>query len=377
MQITQEIWRLSDGWQTASHGQLDGEADLVLAFADRRLLQATASSELLAQRYPGAEHVICSSAGEISSTQLLEETLVATAIRFEKSRVSTAIVEFSPGDNSREVGSRLAGAIEPEGLRNVLVFSDGLQVNGSLLSQGLNATLPDGVLVTGGLSGDSDLFERTLVGLNAEPRPNAVVAVGFYGEHLQLGHGSMGGWDPFGPDRLVTRARGNRLYELDGRNALELYCSYLGEYSEQLPASGLLFPLLVHEGARREGVVRTLLGIDEKEQCLVFAGDMNEGSYARLMKANLERLIEGARQSAAQTLQRNIQPQLALLVSCVGRKMVLGQRTEEELEAVSEGLGDQALLCGFYSYGELVPPLPGSGTELHNQTMTITTLSES
>jgi hypothetical protein len=257
------------------------------------------------------------------------------------------------------------------------VISDGKCVNGSELVSGLTEHLPLGVTLTGGLAGDGDRFQETLVIWDGPPEPNKVALVGLYGNRLKVGFGSLGGWDAFGPERLITRSAGNILYELDGQPALELYKKYLGEYAKDLPASGLLFPLSLRTAAG-ESLVRTILGVSETEYSLTFAGDMPQGGRARLMKANFDRLIDGA-VGAAQTSYGALgkaSPELALLISCVGRKLVLKQRVEEEVEGVRDVLGQETILAGFYSYGEISPFTPSAKCELHNQTMTITTLSE-
>jgi hypothetical protein len=259
----------------------------------------------------------------------------------------------------------------------VFVLSDGLRVNGSELVKGLTEHLPSEVAVTGGLSGDGSRFSRTVVGLDGPPEGERIAVIGFYGDGLRIGFGSLGGWDSFGPERLVTRSRGAVLYELDGQPALELYKRYLGDYAADLPSSGLLFPLTVRQG-EDAGVVRTILAIDEAEQSLTFAGDVPEGARARLMRANFDRLVEGASGAAKICHDAlNTKPaDVAFLISCVGRKLVLQQRIEEEVEHVREVLGDGPVLAGFYSYGEISPFTPAARCELHNQTMTITTLLE-
>jgi hypothetical protein len=260
----------------------------------------------------------------------------------------------------------------------VLVISDGQNVNGSELVAGLTRHLPQGVTLTGGLAGDGDRFQETLVLWDGPPEPDRIAVIGLYGDHIKVGFGSMGGWDPFGPERLITRSDGNILYELDGQPALDLYKKYLGEHARNLPASGLLFPLSLRTAAG-ENVVRTILGVNEAEHSLTFAGDMPQELHARFMMANFDRLIDGAI-GAAQTSYEaigNTAPELALLISCVGRKLVLKQRIEEEVEGVRDTLGNDTILAGFYSYGEISPFTPSATCELHNQTMTITTLSES
>lgn len=351
-------------------------ADLVLFFGSTAAIGDDETFREIKALYPKAIAVGCSTAGIICGTRVFDDGVSVTAIRFERTRVRLARTELSPGD-SRAAGARLAAALDPAGLRYVLLLSDGLKVNGSELADGLRDSLPDSVVVTGGLAGDGDRFQRTVLCADAPPAEGIVAALGFYGESLRIGFGSLGGWDPFGPERLITRANGRVLHELDGQSALALYKQYLGPHADGLPATGLLFPLSLRtEGG--DGVVRTVLGIDEATQSMTFAGEMPMGAYARLMKANFDRLIEGAvgAAQACTQLTGTSRPEFALLISCVGRKLILKQRTEEEVESVRNVLGPQAAMAGFYSYGEICPGGPLRGCELHNQTMTITTFSE-
>jgi hypothetical protein len=232
--------------------------------------------------------------------------------------------------------------------------------------------------VTGGLAGDGARFQQTLVLWDDEPQQGVIAALGLYGDRLKIGYGSLGGWDSFGSERLITRSKGNILYELDGKSALQLYKNYLGDHAQGLPATALLFPLSLRVQENSEPVVRTILSINEDEQSMTFAGDLPEGGYARFMKANFDRLIDGATDAAKTSYEAigSTSPDLAILISCVGRKLVLKQRVEEEVESVRDVLGERTALTGFYSYGEISPFTPGARCELHNQTMTITTFSE-
>jgi len=307
----------------------------------------------------------------------MDDSLVITAVAFEHTVLREARLSLDEVPSGLEAGRRLVGSLAATDLEHVLVFSDGLEVNGSELARGMVEELPAGVQVTGGLAGDGERFQQTLVVAGSHARSGEVIALGLYGDRLRVGCGSLGGWDPFGPERLITRSAGNVLYELDGRSALELYSQYLGEYAANLPASALLFPLSLRSEPGDVPVVRTVLSIDEEQGTMTFAGDLPEGWYARLMKANLERLIDGATDAARASYEAigSTSPDLALLISCVGRKMVLQQRIEEEVESVREVLGPEAVMAGFYSYGEIAPFSPSAKCELHNQTMTITTLA--
>ncbi|MBM3299977.1 MAG: FIST C-terminal domain-containing protein [Deltaproteobacteria bacterium] len=378
MKIEQRNWTEADHWMLQAGRALEGPAHLVLMFGATAVLRDRKRIDDVRVRYPGAHILGCSTAGEICGTQVCDHSLVTTAVKFEDTQIKGAQVSLAEAGDSFNAGQFLGKALDSEGLVHVLVLSDGLGVNGSHLVRGLTKHLPDKVTVTGGLAGDGERFKETLVMWDDAIKEDMVAAAGFYGSRIRVGYGSLGGWDPFGPERLVTRSEGNVLYELDGRSALDLYKLYLGEHASGLPATGLLFPLSLRTKTGGTGVVRTILSVDEKEQSMTFAGDVPEGAYVRLMKANFDRLIDGAVGAAETSYQAlgSASPDLAVLISCIGRKLVLKQRVEEEVEGVREILGEHAVLTGFYSYGEIAPFMTGAKCELHNQTMTITTFSE-
>jgi hypothetical protein len=378
MKIEQKRWSKDKGWIDGPPGDLSVMPQVVFVFGGRWALEEREALDDMKRAYSDANIFGCSTSGEICGTQVSDDSLIATAVCFERSQVKGTQVKIGPDIDSYAAGKRLAQALDKDRLTHAFVLSDGLVVNGSELVKGLIDHLPPAVTVTGGLSGDGDRFQQTSVIWEGVPEKNSVVILGFYGDRLEVGYGSMGGWDSFGPDRLITRSEGNILYELDGHSALELYKRYLGEHANGLPATGLHFPLSLRNQDGESGVVRTILAVNEERQTMTFAGDMPEGSYARLMKANFDRLIDGAA-GAAGICKKAINssaPELAILISCVGRKMVLGQRVEEEVESVRDVFGSPTILTGFYSYGEISPFAQDAKCELHNQTMTITTLTE-
>jgi len=378
MQIEQSTWTSAQGWTSASPRTLGAAAHLVLVFGAPALLREPQTIQQIRQTYPQAHLLGCSTAGEICGTRVLDDSLVITAVHFEVTQLQGSSIRLREVQDSFHAGQRLASALDHTGLVHVLVLADGTHINGSELVRGLASQLPPTVAITGGLAGDGARFEQTLVCFNGLPEPEQVAILGFYGTGLNIGYGSVGGWDPFGPERHITRSRGNVLFELDGDSALALYKTYLGPQAAELPASGLLFPLSLRVNDGDLGVVRTILGISEADQSITFAGDMPEGASVRLMKANFDRLIDGASR-AAQASSATIgaaAPELAILISCVGRKLVLKQRIEEEVESVRDIFSEGTVLTGFYSYGEIAPFTQFGSCELHNQTMTITTFSE-
>lgn len=351
---------------------------LILCFGSKQILQQSNIYERIKEQFADSEIIMCSTAGEIYQDQVLDNSLVAAALHFSKTKILTASVNIEDYSNSYEAAMALVGKMPVKDLTYLMVFSDGQLVNGSELVKGLKIGTGPNVLVTGGLAGDDANFESTLVGLNEQPVKGNIVAAGFYGDALKITHGSQGGWDIFGLEKEITRSENNVLYEIENQNALELYKKYLGPQAANLPASALLFPLYVTIPGAAKPVVRTILSIDEQESSMTFAGDVPAGSKIKFMKANFERLTEAASVAAAQSLiyQKNT-PAFALLVSCVGRKLVLGKSTAEEVLAVDKTFNHQTALAGFYSYGEISPFNDGNDCQLHNQTMTITAFFES
>lgn len=359
MKMVQRTWNRGTGWS----GPLvpDGEGPVVvLAFGGR--IEAAVLAEVTAA-LPDAVCIGCSTSGEIAHEVISDDEVSLVLLTFRETRARVAVAPVS-----MEVGEVLGRDLAAPDLAHVFVLSDGLSINGSELVEGFRRELSPQVVVTGGLAGDGDRFGSTWVWAGGELLTGHVVALGLYGEALVVGHGTGRGWDSFGVERTVTRSEGNVLYELDGRPALELYKSYLGSLSDQLPAMGLLFPLALLD-RHGEDLVRTILAVDEADQSLTFAGDVPEGARVRLMRTSLDRLVDGAADAAAASVPA--EPVLALVVSCVGRRLVLGDRAEEEIEVVAETLAPGSGLLGFYSYGELSPTADGT-TDLHNQTMTLT-----
>jgi len=326
-------------------------------------------------------HVLmCSTSGQIADTLVYDEELVLTGISFEHTDINIAKTNITDTKDSYDIGKKLATELQSEGLVHVLIFSDGHIANGSELIKGFNEILINSVKVTGGMAGDAARFERTLVGHNGTPELGNIVAIGFYSEKLEVAYAYSGGFDPFGPYRKVTKSKNNVLYELDGKNALDLYKTYLGDLAAELPGSALFFPLSITLPGSDIPLVRTILSVDEATNSMTFAGDIPEGCTARLMRSNIEHVVDAAENAAQKCLDTHAaqsSPQFAMLISCVGRKLILGERIEEETEAVKDVLGD-TIMTGFYSYGEICPSSKDENqyADLHNQTMTITTFSE-
>ncbi|HPI10230.1 MAG TPA: FIST C-terminal domain-containing protein [Catalimonadaceae bacterium] len=374
MVVHQLNFQDNSGWDYSS---IQGESldyQLIIVFGSRELLSSAGWFQSLRKKFLKSDIVSVSTSGNILGSEVSDDSLVASLLYFGKTRVKTTMTNISSLESSREAGIILGSMLQDSKLQHVMVFSEGIKVNGSELVSGLNEVIQ--VPVTGGLAGDAARFEKTLVGLNSLPESGNIVGIGFYGESLKVGFGHFGGWDSFGPERRVTKSDHNILYELDNKSALELYKTYLGDKAKELPGSALLFPLGMRVKPNDPILTRTILTINP-DGGMVFAGDLPEGAMVQLMKANFEKLIDASATAAEQTLSVvGADSEFALLISCVGRKLVLGQRIEEEVDAVRDVLGEFPKMSGFYSYGEISTVLETPSCELHNQTMTITVMKE-
>lgn len=357
------------------------KSPLVLVFGSRFILENASIYDKVKALFSDGHLVFGSSAGNITSNSVDDESVVITAIEFEKSSFIVKKTNVFLDDNktidSVKIGKDLISTFPKNKLKHVFIVSEGSFINGSQLTIGLNDTSKKDYKITGALCGDSARFKKTLSSYNEAPKEGEIIAIGFYGDQLEVTSASQGGWIPFGLSRTVTQSENNILYQIDDKPALNLYKNYLGEKSKELPAAALLFPLSVTLKNSKKSIVRTILSIDEKNNSLVLAGDIPEGSKVQLMMTSKDQLLNASELAAQRAInKRKNNPELAILISCIGRKLVLDQRVEEEVEEVQLVVGNTTFISGFYSYGEIAPFEGETDCQLHNQTIAVTLISE-
>ncbi|MCB1587063.1 MAG: FIST C-terminal domain-containing protein [Xanthomonadales bacterium] len=376
--ITDYNYLQNESWAYEFNTKLDSESTLVLVFSNLNLSEVQPYINQILDIFPQSVMTGCSTAGQFLQGELLNSTVLVIIIQFEKTAIRQFCTEVTSAGMSFEAGMELADELkQSDQLQSVLILSKGLEINGSQLIEGLNTQLDKNIIISGGMAGDNESFQQTwTIDNSSRPNPNNITALGFYGENLSVSTSYKGGWDMIGVDRIVTKAQNNILYEIDNIPALDLYKQYLGKFAKGLPSSGLFFPLAVVDSDNPFVYkIRTLLAIDEKDNSMTFAGDIPNGSIVRLMHADSDRLIDGAIAASDQIEYNNLASAFLLSVSCVGRKMVLGQRAEEETESIQNRIPKNCLQAGFYSYGEFSQQ-PDKVCELHNQTMTLSYLWE-
>ncbi len=371
----QYIWK-KDQWKSDDIIS-NNAADICFIFGSRMAIESYGKTAVasLTTLYPNAEIVTVSTAGNIMGTEVLYDTLTASCLSFEKTKivVKSLVNNFT---DTKALGRSIASSFDKKNLTSVLLYcTTGLNV-GELLD-GVNDEFDNKIKVSGGVAGDDTRFEKTLVGVGSDIREDNIVMVGLYSDNLKVTYGTEGGWETFGPPRKVTKASGNVLEEIDQIPVLDFYKEYLGPKAKDLPGSGLLFPFAIVDEETGGNIVRGIQDIDEKNKTITLFSDVKEGQTIHLMRANNNALIEGSGISAQKSMiNQNKSPQVAILVSCVARKLALGQLLEDEVEEVRDILGEQTKICGFYSYSEISPLENAQACSLHNQTMTVTVFSE-
>lgn len=354
----------------------EDEVSFVLIFASRGQMESATWLPLVQQKYPGINIISCSTSGEVYLSELKEEAVTGMAVAFAKTQTEVYTASLKGKDQSKALGRELASNFSKPGLKHVLVFGDGWLVNGSDMIRGMYEVLTQGVSVSGGLAGDGANFSKTLVGLNSQIDQRMAVAIGLYGDHIDIGFGSHGGWSELGDSFIVTESAGREVLKLGNERAFDLYEQFLGDDADGLPGTALLYPVAVWLPGAEDYVVRTVFNIDEVRGSITLGEAVPKGTRLQFMRARFDDLLQGVKK-AAEEAKRNLSqtPELALMVSCIGRKLLFNQQIEEEISATHNVLGKDACIGGFYSYGEICP-VNKDLAALHHQMLTLTVFAE-
>lgn len=363
------------GWSSPLPAELDSVRTLVAAFAPTAYADRDDFWASLGAAFPHSHVLACSSGGAIAGAGVVDDAAAAVVARFERVEVTSAAVPIQAVEMSRRAGQKLGRALAAAAPRVVIVLADGLHVQGTELVQGIAEALPADTRIVGGLAGDGARFLRTWTLAEGVPRSGWVSALALSGS-IEVRAAAQSGWQSFGPERVVTRAQGNVVFELDGRPALAVYAHQLGKLAGELPAGALRFPLAVAiDGEAGAGLLRTVIAIDSDTQSLTCAGDVAQGAHVRLAHAGHERLVDAAERAVREAGPHEGAPVLALAISCASRRVVLGDLAEDEAAATLAALPRGSTQVGFYAYGEIAPS-GRAACDLHNQSLSLVTLRE-
>ena len=366
----------NDRWNDTLDNSMDSYKTLIIVFGSTDIASVQTGIDDILRSFTKATIIGCSTSGEIYNNEIYDDSLSVAVVKFNKSTFKFVVKDVQENE-SYEVGKKIIEELKGEDLKSIFLLCDALSVDGSELSKGLNENIPKNCTITGGLAGDGVEFNKTWIIVDGLIIKKNISAVGLYGKDLNISSGCKSGWSRFGLERKVTYSTSNILYTLDNKPALELYKRYLGDYASELPASALHFPLMLLNNDS-EPKFRAIKAIDEEKNSIILAGSIEQGSRVSFAKANFDELIDGA-QEAAESLSNgysNDKSALCIAVSCIARRHVLKQNSEDELEAVVDTLGENVATIGFYSFGEFSKSETGC-CDFHNQSMALTMMYES
>ncbi|MFN8911213.1 MAG: FIST signal transduction protein, partial [Alphaproteobacteria bacterium] len=353
------------------------DANLVICFVNDKWIEQLDTHFICKQQYPTADIMLIGSGGQIIEQNLYDDEMCIIAIKWNAVKNKGYKVDCDTFDKSFDAGANLAKNLIQDDLKHILIFADAQHVNGEQMIDGMYSVLPKSVSVSGGFASDNASFKRGMNGLNANPTGQSIIGMGLYGKTLRVYCAAESGWQTFGPKRLVTKAKGNRLIEVDGQNILDLYGKYVQLEDKNTAALHALYhPIAAFSNNALEfKALRAILGIDEEEKSLIMAANVTEGSKIQLSHGHYQSLIKGAEAAATILKVANRPDAFVLVVVCIARRVLLGNRTEDELDVVKEIL-DKVPCIGCYSHGEIAYDDIAKICEQHNQTMTMTAFYE-
>lgn len=373
----------NQGWK--KEFTIDDDFDVAVLFFGN---DDTAFS-VIKDKYKKAHIVGCTTSGEIDGNTFHEGSM-CTVLKMHKTRLKTVVIKDINYENSFDYGKRaMTQLIEEESflsekLNGVLLFTDGLNVNGAKVAEGI-ASINSIVKVAGGTAADNLAFERTHV-FSHEKIGGALVALGFYGEDIVFELGSKSGVEPIGIEKKITHAENNVLYSLDGEPALDVYKKWFKNFStdNELRASLLECPVEISSNFQKEeGLVRTPIDLNEKDGSIRYTGEIPQGKSLRMMRADIEGMVSASEEIVEETWgkiskkDQNDNSILSLLVSCSGRKAVLKTEVEDEFFNANKNIKNKnSAQVGLYSYGEYNRVNEEKGVEFLNQTMTVVCIYE-
>lgn len=373
-----EIYSYQKEWNKQLDPSMDSKETLVLLFSSIGQEKRNDALKDLYNAFPNAYIIGCSSSGEIYQEEICHHTLSVMVIRFERTRLALASVSIEAVSETYQAGEALARQLLQEDLRHLFLLSGQWEIDATALTGGINAALPSSVPATGGVAGDDMKRGSSWILYGSKVAHSEVAAIGFYGSSIRIGYGCQAGWDRLGLERKVTKIRGKELFTLDNKPALEIYKRYLGERAKDLPSAAMLFPLAILDDRGEELKIRDIFEINESNQSLILNDSISEGTYVSLMFANFNRLVDGAYSAAKEACASGFREDLdtaVIAISCIARKQLMQQRTEEEVRAVLEALPPGSHMVGFYSNGE-ISSSRSKLCSLYNQTMTLTVIQE-
>ncbi|MFH1114932.1 MAG: FIST N-terminal domain-containing protein [Pseudomonadota bacterium] len=324
----------------------------------------------------GTDAVVgCTTDGEISTGGFGTDSAVLAGVVTDQIQFHVVSAQ-GLGKDPLEAGRRIAVKLPPE-VSYVQIFSDGLTGNGCAILRGIASVLGEDVPIAGGTAGDAGRFRQTWQFHGPRVLTDSVTAIGFTGD-FTVGTGVSSGWSPVGTVKIVTRARANVVYELNGEPALDVFKRFLGRHADKLPAVGVEYPLGIVSkpgapGEEEYHLIRATMSVSREEGSISFAGEIPEGAAVRLTCGDNDSILKATEEAVRRALAGlgAARPRMVFFYSCMARRIVLGRRTKEETEVLYRTLNKRLPLIGFYTYGEYCRLRAGGPSLFHNETATV------
>jgi hypothetical protein len=319
----------------------------------------------------------CSTAGEIAASGPGDAGVVIAAIGGDGIDVATAVAHEASQDlrGAGELAASYAAFADKRDHEVLLMLTDGLSGDQQEIVRGAYSVVGAGVPMVGGCAGDNLRMERTFQLYGDRVLSDAVVAA-MISSDAPLGIGVRHGWRRVGEPMLVTSASDNRVHEIEGRPALDVYFERLDvpEEARTDPAVFTAFasthPLGLASRSE-EHHVRFISGADFASRSLVSIAEVPSGGLVWAMEGDSESVLgatDGACADALQDLEGE-RPLGLIAFDCIARRGVLGPSgISDEISRIAEK-GEGAPVAGFYTYGEIARTRGMSG--FHNQTLVV------
>lgn len=254
----------------------------------------------------------------------------------------------------------------------VMLLADPFTTPADTILNTFNAFFPDVPMVGGMASGSTRAGGNALV-MNDRLLNNGAVGVSFSGD-FEVDVIVSQGCRPIGDPLVVTGAKQNLVFSLDGKSPLAHLQQLLRQISEsdrQLLENGLFLGRAIAPSQERLGrgdfLVRGVLGIDQQNGALVVADYVNEGETVQFQVRDAS--------TAEEDLEMMLTPQLfydkpsgGLLFSCNGRGTRLYGHPDGDITTIRKVIGDVNLV-GFFCAGEIGPI--GGRNFLHGHTASL------
>jgi len=348
-----------------AEGSLGGQrATLAFLFASPRHDLGRAAEEL-GLLTGGAAVVSCTTAGELTERGLIKSGLVVLLVA---SNALTSHVTFADAlaSGASEAAARLCEGFEEtrlaarqagHGQSTTVVLLDGLSGVGEEVVEGILQNTRGYQRVVGGAAADDGAFAVTRVATKERTAKASAVAAHVFTPQ-PWGIGVAHGLEPASGRMRVTRARGNRIYEIERRPAFEVYRDYARQKLGHDLTPDRAGPFLV---ANELGIyyfdairhARSGLRV-ERDGSIVCAGAVPEGASVCILRGEPEALLAAARRAAEEALEQlgGRQPSGVLVFDCVCRASILGARFDAEIRAIADVFPDVPI-AGFLTYGEI------------------------